>query len=32
MLYLKQMPTWREITGLVLILAGVAVAISGKRW
>ncbi len=32
MLYLKQVPTWREVTGLVLVLAGVAVAISGKRW
>lgn len=30
--YLKQMPTWREIAGLALVLAGVAVAISGKRW
>ncbi len=32
MLYLKQVPTWREIAGLGLVLAGVAVAISGKRW
>lgn len=32
MLYLKQVPTWREFAGLVLILAGVAVAIGGKRW
>jgi uncharacterized protein len=30
--YLKQMPTWREIAGLALVLVGVAVAISGKRW
>jgi len=32
MLYLKQVPTWREIAGLGLVIAGVAVAISGKRW
>ncbi len=30
--YLKQLPTWRELTGLALVLTGVAVAISGKRW
>jgi uncharacterized protein (DUF486 family) len=30
--YLKQVPTWREVAGLGLVIAGVAVAISGKRW
>ena len=32
LVYLKQVPTWREFAGLALIIAGVAVAISGKRW
>lgn len=32
MVYLKETPTWREIAGLGLILAGAALAISGKRW
>jgi uncharacterized protein (DUF486 family) len=32
MLYLKQWPTWRELAGLGLVLSGVALAISDKRW
>lgn len=32
LLYLKQVPTWREVAGLALILAGVALAVGGKRW
>lgn len=32
LLYLKQVPTWREVGGLLLILAGVALAVSGRRW
>jgi uncharacterized protein (DUF486 family) len=32
LLYLKETPTWREVAGLALILGGVALAISGKRW
>jgi hypothetical protein len=32
MFYLKELPTWRELAGLALILAGAALAISGKKW
>lgn len=32
MVYLRQAPTWRELAGLALILAGVLVALPGKRW
>jgi uncharacterized protein (DUF486 family) len=32
MLYLKQVPRWQEVAGMLLIVAGVALAMTGKRY